>query len=603
MVESGNTYGDRVSRLVSWGHWFAFFNIVAAMLIGTRYIDSSPWPETLLGQVYLFASWFGQFGFLVFAIFILILFPLSFVMPSRKLYRFIAVILSTVGLTVLLLDTKAYQELHLHLNPIVWELALSKEQNTINADWQYLFAVIPLIFFIQLALSEWIWRKQRKLSHKHIGRPIAALFFICFIFSHLVYIWADATFYTPITNQKANFPLSYPMTAKTFLERQGWFDRQEYIKKVEQGEATSEAIVYPLEDLVINKKKSKSHNLLIISIDSLRADAIDEAYMPNAAAFAANNQWFTNHLSTSNDENALFGLYYGIPAGYSLSIKQQQIRPSFVEQLEYRNYKKGYFSTQGTDHEFFKDFVKLKDNELHSNAQDDSQTVQNFSAWLTDNSKESWMGIIRLTSVANFEEHTGIDTDVSARQQLIDAYIKATSEVDALIQQIIDEVDNSDLLSNTVVVITSDHGWEFDESKTNSWGANSNFSRYQLNVPLIVSWPEMQPQTYSHSTSHHDVSVTLMQNLLGVTSNPMDYSSGQDLFTVKERQWLMASDIKNLALITGTQTVVVDRYGNYKLYDASYQRLKNTKPKLSIIMQGLSESKRFYENGGTLEVE
>lgn len=65
MVDSGNSYGERVSRLVGWGHWFAFFNIVASMLIGTRYIVQSPWPETLLGQFYLAVSWVGHFGFLV----------------------------------------------------------------------------------------------------------------------------------------------------------------------------------------------------------------------------------------------------------------------------------------------------------------------------------------------------------------------------------------------------------------------------------------------------------------------------------------------------------------------------------------------------------
>ncbi len=85
MVDSGNTYGERVSRLVSWGgHWFSFFNIVAAMLIGTRYIAQSPWPETLLGQAYLVLSWLGHFSFLVFALYLLILFPLTFVIPPSK---------------------------------------------------------------------------------------------------------------------------------------------------------------------------------------------------------------------------------------------------------------------------------------------------------------------------------------------------------------------------------------------------------------------------------------------------------------------------------------------------------------------------------------
>ncbi|XPE44711.1 DUF3413 domain-containing protein [Shigella flexneri] len=33
--------------------------------------------------------------------------------------------------------------------------------------------------------------------------------FIAFIASHVVYIWADANFYRPITMQRANLPLSY----------------------------------------------------------------------------------------------------------------------------------------------------------------------------------------------------------------------------------------------------------------------------------------------------------------------------------------------------------------------------------------------------------
>ena len=28
MVETGNPYRDNVSRLITWGHWFSFFNIL-----------------------------------------------------------------------------------------------------------------------------------------------------------------------------------------------------------------------------------------------------------------------------------------------------------------------------------------------------------------------------------------------------------------------------------------------------------------------------------------------------------------------------------------------------------------------------------------------
>ena len=37
-----------------------------------------------------------------------------------------------------------------------------------------------------------------------------------FITTHLIYAWADAYLYRPITMQRSNFPLSYPMTARSF---------------------------------------------------------------------------------------------------------------------------------------------------------------------------------------------------------------------------------------------------------------------------------------------------------------------------------------------------------------------------------------------------
>ena len=150
---------------------------------------------------------------------------------------------------MLLIDTQAYQKINLHLTPIVWEVLFNDEGSTISIDLQHLFVVLPLIFLLQLALSEWVWRKQRRLSHKHVGRPIAALFFISFITSHLVYVWADAYFYNPITAQKANFPLSYPMTAKSFMERHGLLDREEYLQRLKESEASAHLVRYPLEKL------------------------------------------------------------------------------------------------------------------------------------------------------------------------------------------------------------------------------------------------------------------------------------------------------------------------------------------------------------------
>ncbi|NOH67498.1 DUF3413 domain-containing protein [Vibrio rotiferianus] len=598
MVDSGNSYGERVSRLVGWGHWFAFFNIIASMLIGTRYIVQSPWPETLLGQFYLAVSWVGHFGFLVFALYLLVLFPLTFILPSRKLFRLVAVVFATVGQTVLLIDTQAYQSINLHLNPVVWELLFSEDKSAISADLQHLFVVMPLIFLLQLGLSEWVWRKQRKLSHKHVGRPLAAVFFLSFMASHLVYIWADAYFYSPITSQRSNFPLSYPMTAKSFMEKHGLLDREEYLKRLEENRDNIDLVSYPLEKLEFNRRGNKL-NVLMISVNNLRADALNASEMPSTYQFAIDNQNFTNHYSSSNDAFGAFGLFYGLPTSYASSIKAQGSSPVMLNVLQEQGYSFGLFSGNGFEDDLYPEVIfrglELAPTLDGAQAHTEAQSLIAWNTWLTEQANTPWFSYIEVTTVDNFEsEPASINNELSASERFKQAYEQAVQSADTTVKNILTTLEEQQLLENTIVVITSNHGSEFNETKTNSWGANSNYSRYQLQVPMVVHWPGMLPAEFSHSTSHLDLSVTLLQDMLGVSSNPNEYSSGRNLFDESRRRWILAGDTKELALITENQTTVIDKFGNYKLYNQDYQRLRDTSPKLPVLMQGLTELQRFY---------
>jgi len=598
MVDSGNSYGERVSRLVGWGHWFAFFNIVASMLIGTRYITQSPWPETLLGQFYLAISWVGHFGFLVFALYLLVLFPLTFVLPSRKLFRLVAVIFATVGQTILLIDTQAYQSINLHLTPVVWELLFSDDKSVLSSDLQHLFVVMPFIFLIQLALSEWVWRKQRKLSHKHVGRPLAILFFLSFMTSHLVYIWADAYFYNPITSQRANFPLSYPMTAKSFMEKHGLLDREEYLKRLAENQGNVELVNYPLEKLEFNRRVNKL-NVLMISVNNLRADALNEQEMPNLYGFAQENQNFRNHYSSSNDTYGAFGLFYGLPTSYASSIQTQGSSPVMLDVLKEQGYSFGLFSGNGFEDDLYSEIIfrnlnlaeKLDGQQTHT----DKQSISDWNTWLVENAQQPWFSYIEVTAVDNFESTpSNTDEEMPASERFKKAYEFAVKSADNTVASIINELKETHLLTNTVVIITSNHGSEFNETNTNSWGASSNYSRYQLQVPMVIHWPGRLAGDFTHSTSHLDLSVTLLQDMLGVSSNPYDYSSGRNLFDESRRRWILAGDSRELALITNTQTTVIDKFGNYKLYDKDYKRLRDDSPKMPVLMQGLTELQRFY---------
>ena len=129
MVTHRQRYREKVSQMVSWGHWFALFNILLSLVIGSRYLFIADWPTTLAGRIYSYVSIIGHFSFLVFATYLLILFPLTFIVGSQRLMRFLSVILATAGMTLLLIDSEVFTRFHLHLNPIVWQLVINPDEN------------------------------------------------------------------------------------------------------------------------------------------------------------------------------------------------------------------------------------------------------------------------------------------------------------------------------------------------------------------------------------------------------------------------------------------------------------------------------------------
>ena len=598
MVDSGNTYSDKVSKLITWGHWFSFFNIVAAMLIGTRYISQSPWPETLLGQTYLVLNWIGHFGFLVFGFYILVLFPLTFITPSQRLMRILSVIIATAGMTLLLLDTYAYQNLHLHITPLIWDMLLNNDKSNLNTQWQYLFILVPVIFLLQLSLSEWVWHKLRKLAHKHVGRPFAITFAVAFIGSHLIHTWADASAYGPVTAQRATFPLSYPMTARSFLEKHGFIDRDALAKQIQE-EGTGgakEAMRYPLEPIKF-KTKQTGYNLQIIMIDSLRADTLNHTDTPNLTRFAQNNLNYNNHYSASNNPTSLFGLFYGLPGNYVDNFRNSKIESPILTELHNRNYQFGLFSGDNFTSSLYKQIIFTKGETGESKEKmSDSKAISQWNDWFKiQTSDKPWFSYLELTSVSEYDATSPISAENSDQSAFEVNYRKAVKKTDQQLNVVLKALKQSPDWEKTIVVITSNHGMEFDETNTNSWGSSTNFSQYQLRVPMLIHWPDVEPELIMPRSSHLDLAPTLMESFLKTTTSPESYSSGLNLLTQdNERNWLLAGDRHNIALITDTNTVVIDTFGNYKVYDENYNRLTDDKPKLSLLMQGISELKRFY---------
>ncbi|EMZ2847838.1 cardiolipin transport protein PbgA [Escherichia coli] len=586
MVTHRQRYREKVSQMVSWGHWFALFNILLSLVIGSRYLFIADWPTTLAGRIYSYVSIIGHFSFLVFATYLLILFPLTFIVGSQRLMRFLSVILATAGMTLLLIDSEVFTRFHLHLNPIVWQLVINPDENEMARDWQLMFISVPVILLLELVFATWSWQKLRSLTRRRrFARPLAAFLFIAFIASHVVYIWADANFYRPITMQRANLPLSYPMTARRFLEKHGLLDAQEYQRRlIEQGNPDAVSVQYPLSELRY-RDMGTGQNVLLITVDGLNYSRF-EKQMPALAGFAEQNISFTRHMSSGNTtDNGIFGLFYGISPSYMDGILSTRTPAALITALNQQGYQLGLFSSDGFTSPLYRQAL-LSDFSMPSvRTQSDEQTATQWINWLghyaqEDNRWFSWVSF------------NGTNIDDSNQQAFARKYSRAAGNVDDQINRVLNALRDSGKLDNTVVIITAGRGIPLSEDEeTFDW------SHGHLQVPLVIHWPGTPAQRINALTDHTDLMTTLMQRLLHVSTPVSEYSQGQDLFNPQRRHyWVTAADNDTLAITTPKKTLVLNNNGKYRTYNLRGERVKDEKPQLSLLLQVLTDEKRFIAN-------
>jgi len=162
-----------------------------------------------------------------------------------------------------------------------------------------------------------------------------------------------------------------------------------------------------------------------------------------------------------------------------------------------------------------------------------------------------------------------------------------------LIGQVLDDLMRRKLLDNTVVIVTSDHGMEFDESGLGFTGHGTAFSDVQLQTPLVVRWPGRSPGRVGRRTSHNDVAPTLLTELFGCANPPSDYASGHSLFSDAQWNWLIAASYADFALIEPDRVTVVFPSG-YEIRDRNYPLLANPTLPRDGLRAAMHEMGRFY---------
>ncbi|MFT6986801.1 MAG: membrane-anchored protein YejM (alkaline phosphatase superfamily) [Psychromonas sp.] len=596
MVETGHKFHDNVSRLISWGHWFTFFNLILVSLISLRYLKYAGIPDSGLGIAYQFISLIGHFSFLSAMVFGVILFPLAFIIPFQRLYRLSAILISTAAITFLILDTQIFKLYNFHLNPLIWQFLQRPEQVEQIYSINLHYISIPIIFIIELALSFFVWKKCRFLQAKSIGKPIAIFLLSAFIITHLTFIWADATQYRPITQQKAIYPLSYPMTARTFLKKQGWLSDDKLLTRIRQQKASKGIeLHYPRTPLIYSEGQPTppAKNVLLITVDALRADMLNQKNMPFLYQLSQQGLTYQNHYSgASNRSQGLFSLFYALPNRYWSEVTLNYIPPVLISRMAQQNYQFGLFSSIGFLHPEFlqSSFSQLRSKELqnYSTVNNNTTITHNWNKWFDgENNSSKWFSFLHYEQANKLSTENGATLSVALREEKLALYQQQILSTDQQIKSVISALQKKQQLENTIVLITGTHGASFEKS------SSTEATISNAHVPLVMLWPGRAPQQITRMTSHLDIVPTLMQSLLGTQSSADQYSSGQSLFDEQPRQYLLSGDLEKYVIYERDKITRFSTDGQIDSINWQGKPLDEEHVDITLLIDVLSKLRRF----------
>ena len=174
-------------------------------------------------------------------------------------------------------------------------------------------------------------------------------------------------------------------------------------------------------------------------------------------------------------------------------------------------------------------------------------------------------------------------------------YRLAMQVLDAQAGRVLDALQARNLMDNTIVLIASDHGYEFDDNGIGHFGHASNFSAAQLRSTLLMHWPGREPQAVTYRTSHHDLPVTLLQDAFGCTNPPRDYAVGRNLFSGESWDWTMAGSYTDHAIVEPGQVIVSHPGGFVEVRGPGYRPVSGATLDAGLIQNSLEAQRRFLK--------
>ncbi|WP_206485756.1 DUF3413 domain-containing protein [Thalassotalea sp. G2M2-11] len=546
------TYSKRLLQLVSWSHWFTFFNIIAAILLSSFYLFTESSPETFLGTVYLFTTWVSHMGFLTFIGFVLILFPLTLIYPQTRFIRGTASVVFTLGLLLLLLDAFIYSRLGYHLNASssdqILALINTQIQQNNRAFWFISIVLFFSILMFQLVVSNYAWKHLRDLQKTVFAKFVVIGLVVSFFCSHIMHIWADANLEYDILKQDTVLPLSYPSTAKTLLTKYGLFDRSDYIARKTSPISFTES----LGDLSQSTAQCQSaQNLTQSSYLLLTKHALSESQVARFSQRAnANKLNLTKHIDNALPKDSWFNLLYSLPSVYENQILASGYQPLLFKTLD-DNALPANFTLVGqpSADDGYQDYVNLFDNE---------QYLDDISSLVITNSLKNTqpgLHVFYFNGDDNYQFELFIDALLlSQRDKAVKDNIYISS------------IGNADRTTGLSI------------------------------KPALLIAPNSKHSSVRYLTSQMDIQPTLVKNWLNCDVEIIKYSAGTDITRLNENRVIANTMDEGIMVFNKDKSVFIDQNGNFQSYSRQLEAPITVSSDFPLMIDGVNFIKRFAKH-------
>jgi len=608
--------------LLKQGAWVFLLISPLYILIATRYFSYFSDAGNLTTLGYLTILTLGHFITLAFLTYVLLYVPLVLIFPNKTFAWIWVAISASFGLIILVIDTFVFGLYRFHINSYTLELLFGGAGGQIfefNIFQYVLMGGLIIILLVVLLFSSNKLFKRQQIKPFKGGKWIVLTVFLMVILSHFFHAWADAKNYKPITKSSHYYPLYHPTTSKKLMLKLGLVDSISDNNVDMSSSDENKSLNYPQSPLLADS--TSKTNILIILLDSWYYKIFTPEVMPNISNFSKRCEVYNHHYSGSNGtRTGVFSIFYSIPGIYWNDVLASNTSSIMVDMLLKNDYQiKTLTSASLISPPFHRTvFSRVKNLNIEvkgekSYDRDIALTNQwiSFTKEMEENPKKPVFGFLfydALHAIAHPAKFRGPfqpeweyakyellnnDTDPTL---FLNLYKNAAYFVDSLVGVVLRDMEQKGLLKNTYIVITGDHGEEFNDNKKNFWGHNGNYTDAQMQIPLMIYKPNGEHKVYHHWTSHYDLAPTIFTDVFHCKNKFSDYSMGKYINDSTGRNILIVGSNDNFAIIQPGRITSISFDGSFDITDDHLNDIPGEKLDTKLLNNVMKSSNVFYKH-------